>query len=251
MKLRILVGVLVSVSLCLGVVLFATGTGASDGRMWFQSAEVTDAYQFPERTGEYMAWNDVIKFMQVPEEVLKSMSTEGLVETCLSYPLYGAMAVSNQSMYAGFLQICEQFNGLQELFQRDDCGAELLKIYKRLYLKKLAHSSTPDTLRIRYFAYILADSNVLGNLKIEGRDELKDACMGNLVLMINEYPNIYSVEPTALIVARILNLDSTEFIEYAYMHANIRIFLTEGWLWFHSEEEVIEFSYFFANLFGV
>jgi hypothetical protein len=68
---------------------------------------------------------------QVPESVLGKMSTAGLVETALDYPLLGDMMAFN-SPQQGFDAVAGRFNGLQELLKRKDAGAELLAHYVSL-----------------------------------------------------------------------------------------------------------------------
>jgi len=110
----------------------AMNAGASNDRAWFLTTKETDAYEFPVYTGtEPLLWQDVLVFLQVPEDVLREMSTDGVIETCLTYPIYSAgMITSSQSMYAGFQNTLRDFNGFEELFRRDDAGQQLLALYQ-------------------------------------------------------------------------------------------------------------------------
>jgi hypothetical protein len=67
--------------------------------------------------------------MQVPSDILTNMGTEELVITCMNYPaalFYGAYS----NNYVGIKKIIEQFNGLQELMQREDALKYLTNLYK-------------------------------------------------------------------------------------------------------------------------
>ena len=81
--------------LVLLVTIFSFATG---GRALAQTAEdvtkgsPSDAYVFPIQPGSdawraFMQHTDMVAATQVPLKTLQSMSTEGLIETVLSYPL--------------------------------------------------------------------------------------------------------------------------------------------------------------------
>ena len=99
-------------------------------------AATSDAYQFPMRPGT-PAWSalkthgEMLAATQVPLSVLKEMSTEGLVETCLDYPLLFEIYLYSAPQ-DGFEKVSARFNGLQELLLRSDAGAQLVQRYKRV-----------------------------------------------------------------------------------------------------------------------
>ena len=82
------------------------------------------AYVYPVLPGTD-AWNalgshaDKLAVCQIPEDVLKALSTEDLLEVVLDYPLMVDMLVYS-TMEQGFLSVKDQFNGLQELVGRPD-----------------------------------------------------------------------------------------------------------------------------------
>ncbi len=62
---------------------------------------------------------EMIKLCQIPDEILQESSTEHLLTLCLDYPLYKDMIAYN-SMQWGYTEISKHFNGIQELYNRDD-----------------------------------------------------------------------------------------------------------------------------------
>lgn len=115
---------LLSISLCIG----ALATNAMNIKKWFQSDIPTDAYEFPitptetpEKWKEFQTYQEMVDACQIPEDTLKTMTTEGLIETCLSYPLMGNMLLNN-STYEGFKKQVSEFNGLQEFLTRKNLG---------------------------------------------------------------------------------------------------------------------------------
>lgn len=97
---------------------------------------VIDEYIYPVRPGTE-AWsylrteNERFIAMQLPDSVLQTISTWGLISTCFNYPAYGFWsAYDNISGYMDGLS--ERFNGLKELFARDNVTGTLLYTYRNL-----------------------------------------------------------------------------------------------------------------------
>jgi len=95
-----------------------------------------DIYEYPVKPGtsEWKALHssaEMLKVCQIPEKLLRRMSTAGLVETVLNYPLYGNIHAHN-SLQQGFEAVTSQFNGLQELLKRRDAGTVLLSRYRTM-----------------------------------------------------------------------------------------------------------------------
>jgi hypothetical protein len=68
----------------------------------------------------------MINACQIPEEVLKNMPTEQLVQTVMAYPLWGdVLAYDSREMAYGAIK--RSFNGLRELYLRED-ALECLEI---------------------------------------------------------------------------------------------------------------------------
>jgi hypothetical protein len=69
---------------------------------------------------------DMINAAQIPEYILNQMSTEDLVEAFLNYPLSVDLIAWN-SYGQGFDAVKSQFNGLDELVNREDGAQKLLE----------------------------------------------------------------------------------------------------------------------------
>ncbi len=98
-------------------------------------ADNTDnIYMYPIKPGTE-EWKDLnsqtekVEVCQIPDKILSEMSTDALIETCLSYPLFGGiMAYSN--IQQGFERVSSRFNGLQKLLNQSDAGIKLFTKYK-------------------------------------------------------------------------------------------------------------------------
>ena len=67
--------------------------------------------------------------LQIPESILSSLSTKDLAAICMQYPLLRFVAYSD-SRERELDLLFEEFNGIRELFQREDVVKELLKQYR-------------------------------------------------------------------------------------------------------------------------
>ena len=95
-----------------------------------------DTYIYPLRPGtpewaEIQTGSEMYEVTQVPNSVLQAISTEGLLETWLTYPLlYNINAWT--TLQQGIDNITEVFGGLQELGHRSDAGSVMLKRYQQM-----------------------------------------------------------------------------------------------------------------------
>ena len=77
----------------------------------------------------------MINACQIPEDILKDMSTDQLVQTVMAYPLWGdVLAYDSREVAYGLIK--GSFNGLRELYSRED-AAECLE-------------KCPDVIRFKY-----------------------------------------------------------------------------------------------------
>ncbi|MET4076781.1 hypothetical protein [Hymenobacter sp. UYCo722] len=96
-----------------------------------------DTYVFPVRPGT-PAWAalttsaQMVAVCQVPATTLTGISTEGLVATCLAYPLLPDILLAN-SLQQGTRATLANFNGFEELRQRPTAAAVLVERYRRLH----------------------------------------------------------------------------------------------------------------------
>ena len=101
------------------------------------SKNTNDAYDFPVKPGaeEWKAFTnhgEMQKACQIQESLLRIMSTAGLIETVLNYPLYWDIMASNSGLQKGFNRMAARFNGVQELLMRKDAGTQLLLKYRSI-----------------------------------------------------------------------------------------------------------------------
>ena len=85
---------------------------------------ITEPYQYPvvpgmEEWKNFKSLQEMSNACQIPDDILSNMTTEALVETVVHYPLF-INAFAYDIPQVGLSHIKEYYNGLQELYTRDD-----------------------------------------------------------------------------------------------------------------------------------
>lgn len=136
---------------------------------------VSRAYDYPIKPGtdEWKALGsheEMLKACQIPGESLHRMSTAALVETVLDYPLLGDWWAYD-STEIGIECVREQFNGLSELFSRNDAGVSLIASYQTIDPGAIDIDSpiaeqAEYYIRILNIELLLSQDSVISNLSI-------------------------------------------------------------------------------------
>lgn len=99
----------------------------------FNSYAQNSTWDYPIKPGtekwkSYQNTPDIIKDLQMPEIVLKSISTEELLNVCLNYPFFDSYTASN-SPFEGLNRTLDSFNGFEEFSNRKDVNNVLFNFY--------------------------------------------------------------------------------------------------------------------------
>lgn len=97
------------------------------------SRSLKTSYNFPVKPGSDEWKKKVLSvppwdLCQIPSEVLTNLTTPALVTTCLTYPMRGDIAFFDNPTN-GLTSVAEKFNGLKELYTREDAVQPLLDAY--------------------------------------------------------------------------------------------------------------------------
>jgi hypothetical protein len=188
-----------AIILIIAVVVFvwilknSTVSPLDTGTSWFVGQGESDAYVFPAQE-EWVEIEPQERYaaLQIPENILKEMSTSGLAETCINYPLLGNMAFYD-SLEIGFERIQNRFNGLQELFVRSDVADILVAIFVSMDLNKLNQYGEYPTLKFHYVCIMLYQEPVINVLTGEQKKELLKAISEKRKLINSKYNDHYSL----------------------------------------------------------
>jgi hypothetical protein len=98
------------------------------------------SWDYPVKPGsakwqQFKSIDEMHEACQIPEDILKKLSTESLVQICADYPAYFDLFIYNTPQ-AGFESYYSHFNGIRELLSRKDVGHFMLKKYASMSLTK-------------------------------------------------------------------------------------------------------------------
>jgi len=127
--------------------------------------ENIDAYEYPITPGS-PGWGTLkpherSEVMQIPDSILQNMSTWGLVETCFNYPLYGVFTIMDD--YSSYINSLSStgFNGLKELYSRNDVEKILLYSYRHLNIKNFENE---NLLKLNFIELIVGCDKFISQL---------------------------------------------------------------------------------------
>jgi hypothetical protein len=188
-------------------------------------AQTNDAYNFDLVTN-MSDWRDIpypekVERIQIPEKILKQMSTEGLVETCLNYPLFIVTLAYNYPQH-GFNQIVAEFNGFSELFNREDAASILLKKYIDMDLEGKFRGD------LFYMEFLIAQNEILAKLSDYEVVILLESCFEKIISKQHIGYSAFFMQVTPLIMGRTLYERISEFGAITEKNNQIELFLKSG-----------------------
>lgn len=103
-------------------------------------------------------------YYNIPDRMLKTISTEELIKFVFEYPLLINL-FSYKSFNNGIYFMASYFNGMRELIMRMDAGDILLKIYEGLEIGSIIDSD--NYIKICVTEMLLAQTNIYSSFKEE------------------------------------------------------------------------------------
>lgn len=128
--------VILSVLIC--VSLFSIPAYANETNELHTAAAI--GYDYPIKPGT-SSWNELIdhtkmiEVSQIPDDTLKKLTTNELIETVLNYPLLMDI-YAYDTLQQGIDVVSKTFNGIQELYQREDAPNKLIEKYQQMPVAK-------------------------------------------------------------------------------------------------------------------
>ena len=173
------------------------------------------AYQFPVRPGtpewkSLKTHTEMLRAVQLPLDAKKNMLTKDLLETCLAYPLFIDMWASN-NIKDGFEYVKKDFNGFEELFQRNDAFIELFKSYKSMDPELVKEKNRladkgKFTAEFCKIEMILAHSDLLIKVSNQDKESLLLEIVNKKNRMVNHVEfDVKNMETNIYLMGRILN----------------------------------------------
>ena len=177
---------------------------------------IADAYEYPIKPGtpewkEY-SHTEHLEMLQIADTVLSSITTEGLLLTCLNYPFLGNM-IAFDRYQLGIERVIANFNGLQELLKRPQVCLLLMKEYISLDPVKVDPDwTTLQRANYRYgFIFIemlLGQEKLLSQLSKMERRQLLEECLSKYTAKVqDETYGTMHWKTTAILMGRILLIE--------------------------------------------
>ena len=155
-----------------------------DEASWYEDGEVKFAISiFDEEWKELDGKEEMLAVCQLPDKLLKKLSTYELLKLTEEYPMLGDIYAADTTK-EGFRNLVDSFNGLRELLSREDCLEVVCGEYKNLtFPEKCAISYSEcetEEEKVALFNEILHNDELL---KIEVEDS-KSLLVCDLLEMI-------------------------------------------------------------------
>ncbi len=158
---------------------------------------------------------------QLPENMLRELSTEELIEACLQFPLaYDFTAFDDER--SAIDRMIKEFNGLSELKVRNDATIKMIEAYQNMeYSDKLIKEEEVSSdakclgLTIAYWELVMADNDFLRKMNAEEKDFLKSVALGKYQMKLehSDYFGLRNIEHSLLICAELALAGDKSFSE--------------------------------------
>ena len=142
---------------------------------------LTGAYIFPVERSELklfeMGWDRYYDTCVVPKNILKHLSDDGLIVTCLNYPPYFNIFYFDRYQ-DGFNRIASESNIFNEIYIRKGIATKLISKYESLevdsFMSIYYNDNKPFT--IQYLEILLAQNQIIVKMSGAEKDQLISRC---------------------------------------------------------------------------
>lgn len=201
-------------------------------------AKSNDTYEYPIKpnANEWakLSSSEKIIACQIPENTLKIISTEGLIESVLFNPLFSEIYLSNEHVQAGFNAFYENFNGVRELLKRSDIVTKILYRYQQMdpacnknNWPSLVGAGSNNNYAFSYIEIIIAQYPIVNQIINSGQAKtvLQEVLAKNEVKIKCNY-SVVGFEHSLLIAGRIMYLCNYKpFIDEYNNNQNVQTFI--------------------------
>ena len=100
------------------------------------------------------------------------MSTKGLIETCINYPLLDVTFIDNTNFVNDLKKYKENFYGLRMLDEREDAVEVILQMYRDLDFNTFSRDDPRMLVTFLYFNEIITQTSIIKIMSEEAANEL-------------------------------------------------------------------------------
>ena len=176
------------------------------------NAQTTDekrtTWDYPVKPGteewkKLKSYEEQLSAYNIPNEIIKIISTAELVKICLAYPEWGVIDAFNNRRI-GLNNMMSQFNGFQELFSRNDAAKELIKVYSSVDPLAIGKDWTllqkgNYSFQINCIELLLSHGMIIEKLDVQDTQTLLNEVVGkyNQKKQLPDVYSLWSLSPTA------------------------------------------------------
>lgn len=171
-------------------------------------------YNYPVDKARGKSLEESVKIYKIPNQVLRCITTEGLIRSCLTYPEM-RMIWAHSHLQGGFDMVESMCNGFEELWSRIDKFEKLFGMYKQLNIDGRDWPAFTDLENGKYLdninrhEIILAQNEILLDLTPKQKLDLFQLTLDNQVSKVEliEYYGTVGMETSLAILSRIMYND--------------------------------------------
>ncbi|ODS81783.1 MAG: hypothetical protein ABS46_10535 [Cytophagaceae bacterium SCN 52-12] len=175
---------------------------------------VKGVYQYPEFPKDHSLTREQMhQYIDLPQDIRNCISTDGLIESCLTYPEI-RLIDAGSSPQKGYNLVFSMFSGLGELEQRTDASDQLLVKYESIDPLKI--SSFEEVIEagryssnLRTIEIIISQYNFLNKLTNQQKKMLGSRARSVYLLKKEkaDYYGLFGLSFTAAILGRLMKVD--------------------------------------------
>ena len=172
------------------------------------------SWDYPVKPGSdkwktFQSYAEKVEACQIPKSILSGLPTEELILICLKYPLLLDIGAFN-FFTDGYTSYETNFNGIRELYQRDDALSVIYGYYRQLKLENaVMYSTILFTFRVSVIEYMISAPSVISKYSATQRKEVATELMSKLNIkksLSGDFPNEYQ-NSTYLALIKIIKCD--------------------------------------------
>jgi len=202
----------------------------------FAQEKVT--WDYPVKPGseewkQFKSIDDMYQACQIPDDVLKQLNTEDLVDICLNFPAPPQFLFFNTPQEA-FMSFYSNFNGIHDLLNREDAGHYLIKKYSEMLLSDFnllwpLYKQGQFISHYKFVEAILAQTQVIKSLNSEERKALLKEVIRKMDEKLTK-SDLFSgnnIEINLWVMAKLLSYEDKLSIQNR-SHEDIQTYLNSG-----------------------
>ncbi len=170
---------------------------------------------------ELASIDEAFEICQLPDDVLKSISTKGLIDALVHSPMFtGHYLLSSSSPVATWHRLYSKLNSAKELFNRENSGDILVEYYKEIDLSCINQSyneieKVTELERLFGIEFLFTKPEILKKISTQNKQEL-------VKYLLKNYENNTNNYFTVIAIASVLYNDNyTPLVEYYKKNTNL------------------------------